>query len=271
MRCSRRSFVRTSALTLSAWATGCAGAARGPRAGVTAAPPRGPIAIVPGTGAGTSAYARLTRALSMRGRHVYPIALAGMGERVAEIRPEIDDNFHAQEVADFLIARDLRGVTLVGHSYGGFPITGAVGRARDRIRALVYLDAYVPKNGDSLFSMDPKLAELIQKRADAEGEGWKIPPFPAKQFMNTESDVKWFEANVTVAPLAMFKTPLVVDPAAFAKVKKGYVAYTQYKFFQHQGEALERGGGKYRVVMAGHMGVYLAPEATADAILAVEA
>lgn len=226
--------------------------------------------IVPGTGGGIWTYERLTQSLRARGRQVYPIALAGMGERVGEIRPEIDDNFHAQEVADFLVQHDLHDATLVGHSYGGFPITGAVGRAPGRISQLVYLDAYTPKNGDSVFSMDPGFGEIIQKRADAEGEGWKIPPLPVGQFLKDEADVRWFEAHVTASPLAMYKVPLVVDAAALAKVAKGYVAYQQFKFFQREGQALAKAGGKYRMVAAKHMGVYTQPDATADAILAVE-
>jgi pimeloyl-ACP methyl ester carboxylesterase len=267
MNLSRRSFIELLLSALAASAAGCAGHAAATRP----EPPRkGPIVIVPGTGAGPAMYERLLHALQARGRDAFGVALAGMGERVAELRPEIDDNLHAQEVADFLAAHNLRDVTLVGHSYGGLPMTGAVGRAPDRIARIVYVDSYLAKNGDSLLSMDRGLVESVQKQAEAAGEAWKIPVFPGARFLKEPADIEWFDAHATASPMAMYTTPLVVDEGALAKVKKGYVAYTQFKYFQHQGEALAKTGAKYRLVQSSHMGVYLAPDATADAILAVE-
>jgi pimeloyl-ACP methyl ester carboxylesterase len=265
LRASRRTFLKASgALALGAWSGACA------TAGSAARATKGPILIVPGTGGGPAMYQRLTDALHARGRDVFAIALAGMGERAAELRPEIDANLHAQEIADFLVQHDLHGVTLAGHSYGGMPMTGAVGRAQGRVTQLVYLDAYVPKNGDSIFTLDPGFAEFIQKRIDEHGESWKIPPFPAKQFLKDEADIAWFDAHATASPLAMYKNPLVVDAAAFYAAHKGYVAFKQFKYFQRVGAALAQAGGKYRVVDAGHMAPYTHPNETADAILAVE-
>jgi len=268
MRSTRRDFIKGSALSLGAFALGCA-SAPAPAPEPEPAPPKGPIAIVPGTGCGIGTYERLTQALEARGRRVFPIALAGMGERVGEIRPDIDANLHAQEVADFLVRENLDGVTLVGHSYGGMPMTGVVGRS-DRIAGLVYLDAYVPKNGESVFSIDPAFGDVIQQRADEHGDGWKIPPPPPEQFMKTEADIAWFRAHVTESPLAMYKTPLRVDEAAWSRMPKGYVAFAQFKFFQREGQAIAAAGGKYQLVPAPHMAVYTQPEETADAILAVE-
>jgi pimeloyl-ACP methyl ester carboxylesterase len=254
----------SGSLALGVWSGACATAS-----GTTPAR-KGPIVIVPGTGGGPLMYQRLMDALRARGRDAFGVALAGMGERASELRPEIDANLHAQEVADFLVQHDLRGATLVGHSYGGMPMTGAIGRAPDRIAQLVYLDAYVPKNGDSVVTLDPGFAEFIQKRVDEQGDGWRVPTFPGKQFFQDPADIAWFEAHETASPFAMYKNPLVVDAAAFDAVRKGYVAFKQYKYFQRAGAALAQAGGKYRLVDAGHMGVHTHPRETADAILAVE-
>jgi len=266
---SRRKVGAALALSLLACVLGCAASAHS-EVRSDASPKRGPVVIVPGTGAGAGAYERLRTALQKRGRTAYALSLAGMGERVSDLAPGIDANTHAQEIADFLITHDLHDVTLIGHSYGGMPMTGALGRSQGRVSHLVYVDSYVPKNGDSLFSLDPVFAKMIQEKVDKLGDGWKIPPFAGKQFFSDEAGIAWFEAHETASPLAMYKSPLVVDDAALAKVAKGYVAYQQYKFFQHQGEALQRAGGKYRTVNARHMGVYTDPDATAEAILAVE-
>ncbi len=50
---------------------------------------------------------------------------------------------HIQDVVNVLYTEDLPDVILVGHSYGGMVATGVADRARDRIRKLVYLDAFV--------------------------------------------------------------------------------------------------------------------------------
>src|SRR5215470_3960774 len=60
-----------------------------------------------------------------------------------------------QSIVDYLVEDDLRDVVLVGHSYGGMIITGVADRARDRIRRLVYWNAFVPNNGESLIDMVP--------------------------------------------------------------------------------------------------------------------
>ena len=69
---------------------------------------------------------------------------------------------------------DLRDVVLVGHSYGGMVATGVADRARDRIRRLVYLDAFVPRDGQSLLDLLPadareRMREAARRPATAGG------------------------------------------------------------------------------------------------------
>ena len=62
-------------------------------------------------------------------------------------RPEIDLETHIADILGVLEFEDLRNVILIGHSYGGMVATGVADRARERIAALVYLDAFVPRDG----------------------------------------------------------------------------------------------------------------------------
>ena len=62
---------------------------------------------------------------------------------------------------------------------------------------------------------------------EAEGEGWKIPQFPGKQFFEATADIAWFETHQTEAPLATYTTPLEVDAAALDAVTNGFVALEQ--------------------------------------------
>src|SRR5262245_5929852 len=106
VRSSRREVLALLSAGLGASVLGC-GRAKSAADAVT----KGPIVIVPGTGAGAGAYERLTHSLAQRGRDARALSLAGMGDRVSEIRPDIDANSHAQEIADYLIQRDLRAAT----------------------------------------------------------------------------------------------------------------------------------------------------------------
>jgi pimeloyl-ACP methyl ester carboxylesterase len=49
---------------------------------------------------------------------------------------------------------DLRDIVLVGHSYGGMVATGVADRARDKVRQLIYVDAFVPGDGQSLLDLN---------------------------------------------------------------------------------------------------------------------
>ena len=51
---------------------------------------------------------------------------------------------HIRDVAGCIEAEEIKDIILVGHSYGGMVITGLADRMADRIKALVYLDAFVP-------------------------------------------------------------------------------------------------------------------------------
>ncbi|WP_158849669.1 alpha/beta fold hydrolase [Saccharothrix deserti] len=77
---------------------------------------------------------------------------------------------------------DLHDVTLVGHSWGGYPITGAAPRLAGRLRKLVYWSAFVPTEGRSLFDeVPPAYQELFTAQAEASGDNSVTLPFEVWQ------------------------------------------------------------------------------------------
>ncbi len=66
---------------------------------------------------------------------------------------------------------------LVGHSYGGMVATGVADRARDRISQLIYIDAFVPDDGQSLLDLNEPARPQMQQLAKS-GDGWRVPPNP---------------------------------------------------------------------------------------------
>jgi isochorismatase family protein/alpha/beta hydrolase family protein len=97
-----------------------------------------------------------------------------------------------QSIVDYVIDRDLSDVVLAGHSYGGMVITGVADRAPERVRCLVYWNAFVPNNGESVNDMlPPQYVALFDAIAAERGDGSIVLPFPIWQetFIN-EADVE---------------------------------------------------------------------------------
>ena len=114
--------------------------------------------------------------LRAAGHDVYTPSLTGLGERSHLMNRSINLETHITDVLGVLKWEQLNNVTLVGHSYGGMVVTGVADQAHDRIGSLIYLDAFVPKNGQSLFDLaTPERAAGMRKMADEQGEGWYLP------------------------------------------------------------------------------------------------
>ena len=108
---------------------------------------------------------------------VHAPTLTGLAERAGELTPEVGLSTHVDDVAGLLEAEDLRDVTLVGHSYAGAVITGVADRCPGRIARLVYLDAFLPGDGESVMDLEPpESRQAFFDVAREQGDGWKIPP-----------------------------------------------------------------------------------------------
>jgi pimeloyl-ACP methyl ester carboxylesterase len=143
------------------------------------------------------------------GHDVFTPTLTGVGERSHLLTREVNLETHIQDVLNFIKWEELTDIVLCGHSYGGCVVTGVADRIPDRIRSLVYLDAFVPEDGDNQLQHLPQaLAERILEGARNVGEGWKVPPIPAAVFNVNAVDREWVDRQTTVHPLAAMEQPL---------------------------------------------------------------
>jgi pimeloyl-ACP methyl ester carboxylesterase len=99
----------------------------------------------------------------------------GLGERAHLARPDIDLDTHIADIVAVLDSEDLTQVNLIGHSYGGMVATGVADRARTRVARLIYIDAFVPEDGDRLLDLLPA---AVRAQRQVDGDGWRIPPGP---------------------------------------------------------------------------------------------
>ncbi len=109
--------------------------------------------------------------LGARGHEVVRPTLTGMGER-HHLGPEVGLGTHIEDVVAMLEFEDLRDVVLTGHSYSGIVVTGVADRVPDRVGLVVYIDAEIPEDGQSIVDMVPEVGDIVKAAADERGHGW---------------------------------------------------------------------------------------------------
>ena len=149
--------------------------------------------------------------MAARGHRLITPTYTGLGERGHLANPEIGLDTHIADMLGVIEMEDLRGVVLVGHSYGGMVATGVASRARDRIAQLVYLDAFAPKHGQSLFDLAGPAHEAdMRGRAAKSGDGWRIAPNPMPPDTAAE-DRAWCDPRRLPQPIRCFERKLMLE------------------------------------------------------------
>src|SRR6185503_13378541 len=129
--------------------------------------------------------------LRAAGHEIFTPTYTGLGERAHLSSRSISLDTHIADVLGVIECEDLTDIVLVGHSYGGMVATGVADRARDRIARLVYLDAFVPQDGQSLFDLLPgDVRARMREDARVNGDGWRIGPNPTPADTSPE-DLAW--------------------------------------------------------------------------------
>src|SRR2546423_1838284 len=134
--------------------------------------------LVHGAWGGAHGFRKVRGPLRAAGHEVFTPSLTGAGERVHLTSPQVRLTTHVTDVVNTVLYEDLHGIVLLGFSYGGFVITGALEHIGDRVRHLVYLDAFVPGDGDRAGATAGGRAGPGAIEA---GRDWLVPP-PAREF-----------------------------------------------------------------------------------------
>ena len=237
--------------------------------GKVARPDGSPIVLVHGAWHGGWAWRRLAPLLRKAGHPVFSPTLTGVGEREHLLSREVSLTTHVEDVRLLLEFEDLRDVILVGHSYGGAVVTGAAA-VPERIARLVYLDAFVPESGTSVFdNMPPKLIEHWRQAAKERGEGWKVPPMLDARSMGVTvaEEARWLDPRLRPMPLACFEQSLQFDEAKLAKLSREYLRCTGFGGFGPTADRLKRSGWSVRELEAGHDVMVAAPAELARALI----
>ena len=213
--------------------------------------------------------------LEAAGHEVYAPTLTGLAERAAELSPDIGLDTHIQDIVGLLVEKNLHGVILVGHSYGGMVITGVVDQVPERIAHLVYLDTFVPRDGESMAGISPIVIYLLRKQT--RGDGWGVDS-RGTYGVTTEPDLSWVRSKVTPQPLKTFEQPLhLKNPAIVSAKPRTHIDCTGGGFFfslmrrilARRALPPTEAGWRLRQLPTGHDAMITMPRELADLLLEV--
>lgn len=230
--------------------------------------------LVHGAWHGGWCWARVAPILESAGHRVHAPTLTGLGDSAALLRRDIALGTHVDDILRLLRERDLREVVLCGHSYAGMVITGAADAEPSRLRALVYVDAVVPQDGDcALDPLPPERRALIEERTARDGDGWKVPPTPAARFGVTDPrDAAWIDALCTPHPYRTLAEPIRLSGAHRRVPTKVYVlasAHSPSAYWQYHERAAADRGWRAAEVPSGHEMMVTHPRELAEILLTV--
>jgi pimeloyl-ACP methyl ester carboxylesterase len=224
------------------------------------------IVLAHGAWSAAWAWKKMRPLFAAGGHRFFAPTYTGLGERAHLARPEIDLATHIQDVVGVLEMEDLSDVTLIGHSYGGMVATGVAEAARPRIARIVYLDAFAPTDGQSLFDLlGPERSGSMRRQATEQGDGWRIPPIPMPPD-TAPADVEWATPRRRWQPIRTFEQKISIagkDPPP-----RHYIYATRSgpgdTFGQFRERAKSESGWRYHELDASHNPHITCPEALRD-------
>jgi pimeloyl-ACP methyl ester carboxylesterase len=210
-------------------------------------------------------WKKLSPLLRAQGHEVFAPTLTGLGERAHLARPEIGLEIHVRDITSVIEYEDLHNVILVGNSSGGMVMTGVADHMPERIARLVFLDAFVPTDGQSMLDVippdrRPAMEAFVQK----EGDGWLLPRFapppweklvPEAWQVTEGADLDWILPRLRPTPFGHFKEPVRRKNPAAENLPRTYIR-TQWPhpgLDRYAAAASETAGWQSRRIASSHL------------------
>jgi pimeloyl-ACP methyl ester carboxylesterase len=231
--------------------------------------------LVHGGGHGGWCYRKVKHLLEGAGHEVFAPSLTGLAERSRSLSPDIDLDFHIDDVVELLRFWDVRDAIVVGHSYGGMVITGVGDRVSDRVGKLVYLDAANPQNGQSLVDVAGPVIEVTRPMGTVvDGVELVLLPAPgAAAFYGIDDadDQAWTDARLTGHPWRCFEQKLLlVNEDALSAIPQFHIVCTSTVPTRDRA-LIDQARAERRLweIDTGHDLMITEPAAVADALLEI--
>jgi pimeloyl-ACP methyl ester carboxylesterase len=212
--------------------------------------------LVHGSCHGGWCWKKVISLLSKHSHKVYTPTLTGLGERTHLVSRDIGLDTHILDIVQVLEYENLNEVILVGHSYGGLVIEGVAEKLPERIRRLVYLDAYIPQDNKSAFDIIPGLETIHKEGALKEqGRGWLVASYTPEEF----DDIKWMNPRLSPMPWHTHDQPLRITNPKAKVLPKSYICCTEFGNAQFKAQK-SPADWDYHELMKGHDVMITAPK-----------
>ena len=228
--------------------------------------------LVHGAWHGGWCWRRVADLLENKGHKVYAPTLTGLCDRSHLLDSKTNLSTHVTDVVNLIKWEGLKDVALVGHSYGGFVISGVAEKAQPSISSIVYLDAFLPDNGEALVDAvsGSKLYEVIQ--AAIQKGDLTMPAPKSALFQVNEKDQAWVDEKCTPQPTATLSEKLALSGARDRIAKRAYIrakGYASPGFDRAQAKAQAATGYRVYEMPCGHDAMVDMPDRLTDILLEV--
>lgn len=197
---------------------------------------------------------------------MYTPTLTGLGERSHLVSRNIGLDTHILDIIQVLEYEDLSEVTLVGHSYGGLVIGGVAEVIPERIKRLVYLDAYIPQDNKSALDIVPGLETIYKERALKErGKEWLVTSYEPEEFGVTDRvDINWMNTRLSPMPWHTHDQPIRITNPKARRLPKSYISCTEFGDSQFKVQKSPAADWDYHELKTGHDAMITIPNELAQ-------
>jgi pimeloyl-ACP methyl ester carboxylesterase len=186
-----------------------------------------PFVLVHGGWHGGWCWRRVAERLRESGHTVFTPTLTGVGERSHLLDYPIRLETHIRDIVNVIRWEGLNDVVLVGHSYGGCVISGVAEHSERAVGSLVFLDAFVPENGEAVADLASQNVRDAINAARNRGDT-TLAAVPAAHFKVNEADRAWVDSNCTPQPLLTLTDKIVLTGARERVPRKTFIRATGY-------------------------------------------
>jgi pimeloyl-ACP methyl ester carboxylesterase len=167
------------------------------------------------------AWGKVRPMIRAAGHEIHTPTYTGLGERAHLVSPQVDLETHIQDVLSVIEFENLTSFVLLGHSYGGMVATGVADRVPERVQKLIYLDAFVPENGQSLNDLRGPVPPPAAN-AGAPLVDWLLQPIPPALDTSPE-DLAWTGPRRRPQPVKTFTQKLQLRNSGKPRFPRAYI------------------------------------------------
>ena len=217
--------------------------------------PRHTFVLVHGAWHGGWCWRRVADILEGQGHKVFTPTLTGLCDRSHLMSHAITLQTHVDDIVNLIAWERLENICLVGHSYGGMPISLVAEAVGEKISSFVFLDAFVPENGETPLDLITPHVQADIRAAMARGEVSRPSPSAAYFKVIDAADIAWVDSLTTPHPNGVWVQKMALTGAREKIAKKSYIRaglYPNAIFDAHMEKCRTRPGWRVHIAPAGH-------------------